>query len=41
MLFDKKEDDNDVDVKIICYESDDENYNNVVLNYNKNQMPLK
>lgn len=31
----KKRDDNDVDVKIICYESDNENYNNVVLNYNK------
>ena len=31
----KKRDDNDVDVKIICYESEDENYNNVVLNYNK------
>ena len=31
----KKRDDNDVDVKIINYESDDETYNQVVLNYNK------
>jgi superfamily II DNA or RNA helicase len=31
----KKRDDNDVDVKIICYDSDDKDYNNVVLNYNK------
>jgi len=31
----KKRDDNDVDVKVIQYESDDENYSQVVLNYNK------
>ena len=31
----KKRDDNDVDVKIINYESNDETYNQVVLNYNK------
>ena len=31
----KKRDDNNVDVKIICYESDHPEYDNLVLNYNK------